>query len=143
MINGKLYNVKEFCRSRNPGVKEKRERRMNNIWYMDSYIREKEDLIKKNKTARPIQRWNSILSRKETKIRRGHMKYTAKQTKTYRVSRTWNIKELYKFTKNDAQKTNNSIVLKDQHGSIFSKNSDIVKKWAEHFRSVLSRRYAY
>lgn len=35
--------------------------------------------------------------------------------------------------------TNNSSVVKDQYGNIFYKDSDIVKRWAEHFNSNLNR----
>nr|XP_034311369.1 uncharacterized protein LOC117684225 [Crassostrea gigas] len=35
--------------------------------------------------------------------------------------------------------TNNSSVVKDQHCNILSKDSDIMKRWAEHFKSVLNR----
>lgn len=38
---------------------------------------------------------------------------------------------------------NNSNVAKDQHGIILSMCSDIVKRWAEHFRSVLNRGNSY
>lgn len=38
---------------------------------------------------------------------------------------------------------NNSNVVKDQHGNILSMCSDIVKRWAEHFRSILNRGNPY
>lgn len=56
------------------------------------------------------------------------------------AARTGNIQELYKITKMMSGKfTNNSSVVKDHHGNILSKDSDIMKRWAEHFRSVLNR----
>lgn len=39
--------------------------------------------------------------------------------------------------------TNNCRVVKNQHGNILSKDSDMVKRWTEHFRSVLSIRDPY
>lgn len=56
------------------------------------------------------------------------------------AARTGNIHELYKITKLMSGKfTNNSSVVKDQQGNILSKNSDIMERWAEHFKAVLNR----
>ena len=56
------------------------------------------------------------------------------------AARIGNIQELYKITRMMSGKfTNNSSVVKDQNGNILSKDSDIMKRWAEHFRSVQNR----
>ena len=56
------------------------------------------------------------------------------------AARTGNIQELYKITKMmPGNFTNTSNVVKDQNGNILSKESDIMDRWAEHFRSVLNR----
>ena len=56
------------------------------------------------------------------------------------AARSGNIQELYKITKMISGKfTNTSNVVKDQNGNTLSKESDIMNRWAEHFRPVLNR----
>jgi hypothetical protein len=55
------------------------------------------------------------------------------------TARIGNMQELYKITRMMSGKFTNSNVVKDQNGSILSKDGDIMKRWAEHFRSVLNR----
>lgn len=52
------------------------------------------------------------------------------------AARTGNIQDLYKVTKLCLENLQTSVV-KNQHGNILSKDSDIMKRWAKHFISVL------
>lgn len=62
-------------------------------------------------------------------------------TKAEEAARKGDMRELYKITKLMAGKfiNNNTENIKDKDGQLLSKENDILKRWAEHFKSVLNR----
>ena len=116
---------------------------------MESDIREEKDSIRSKmldcKDSPELETLSRSYKDKDREVKKSARRDKRKRiedsaSRAEEAARTGNIQELYKITKMMSGKfTNTSNVVKDRNGNILSKESDIMNRWAEHFRSVLNR----